>query len=325
MSNKNKYMFILGISLILLFAVSIGNFDLSKVATDSGFDTSYGGGGSSSSSSSSSSWGSSSSSGSNGDITVFFDKATNIAFGFFIVLFFAFLFVRIVGTKPKIIIAIIIVMTILLAIARLLLLSFVVGMVGFFVIGVPILMSRQTNSSVEKKLKKRQYLPKNEENLKILKEGYEIFTNVQYAWMNFDYDMLREETTDELYNMYHNQLQTLQLKGQINQMHNFELINYELLKIEEKNDLVTTVMELEVKFYDYIVDNSGKVLKGSISRKVHMLYDLTFVYNKKAITECPNCEAPLNNKESVCSHCNTVIPSIRSKMKLSTKKCLMQK
>lgn len=319
--NNNKYMFILGLSLIMLFVVSIGNFNLSKVATDSGFDTSYDSGGSSSSSS----WGSSSSSGSDGDITDFFGKLDNILFGIVIVFFLVILFVRVAGIKPKIIIAIIIIITILLAIARLLFLTLVVGMVGFFVIGIPILMCRQTNSAVEKRLKKRNYLPKTEDNLKILKEGYEVFTNVQYAWMKFDYDMLREETTDELYNMYYNQLQTLQLKGHINEMHNFELINYELVKIEEKNDIVTTVMELEVEFYDYIVDHSGKVIKGNSSRKVHMLYDLTFVHNKKAITKCPNCEAPLNSADTVCSHCKTKIPSIRGKMKLSTKKCIRQR
>ena len=79
----------------------------------------------------------------------------------FLVLLFSLYFNNIKTTLLKII-----VITILLAIARLLFLTLVVGMVGFFVIGIPILMCRQTNSTVEKRLKNRNYLPKTEENLK---------------------------------------------------------------------------------------------------------------------------------------------------------------
>ena len=323
MSSNNKGLFVIGMLLIVLMAFSyVGNFNLSKIATDSGFDTSYDSGGSDWGGNSD--WGSDSSGG-DGDITVFLDETNNIVFGSFIVFFLIILFVRVADTKPRIVIAIIIFATILLAIIRLLLLSIVFGIVGFFIIGIPVLMLRKSNSTIEKSLKKRNYLPKNEENLEILKEGYEIFTNVQYAWMNFDYDKLREVTTDELYNMYYNQLQTLHLKGQINKMHDFELINYELVKIEKNNGLVTTTMELEVSFYDYIVDNNGKIVHGNEGKKVHMLYDLTFVHNELAIKECPNCNAPITPETTTCSHCNTRISSVRNKMKLSTKKCLRQR
>ena len=36
----------------------------------------------------------------------------------------------------------------------------------------------------------------------IIDEAYKIFIDVQTAWMNFDYDKLRELVTDDLYNMY---------------------------------------------------------------------------------------------------------------------------
>ena len=140
--------------------------------------------------------------------------------------------------------------------------------------------------------------------------------------MNFDYDSLRKETTDNLYNTYYNQLQSLVLKGQKNVMSDFELVEYRLIKLSKKNSITTVKMELEVKFYDYIVDSSNKVVRGKKRKKVHMLYDLTYVYNEEAIEECPNCNAKISN---ICSYCKTTIPSIRGKMKLSTKKCIRQR
>ena len=108
-------------------------------------------------------------------------------------------------------------------------------------------------------------------------------------------------------------------------MSDFELVEYKLIKLSKKNSITTVKMELEVKFYDYIVDSSNKVVRGKKRKKVCMLYDLTYVYNEEAIEECPNCNAPLAPETTICNHCSTVIASTRSKMKLSTKKCIRQR
>lgn len=321
MSSNSKGLYFIGSLLVLFFLFShIGNFNLSKVATDSGFDTSYGGS-SSSSSSSSSSWDSDSSGGGDGDLFGWFE---NIAAGIF------FIIVPTIGLfqekklkdKLKWLLACIIIIA--LVVFRILVLLIAIGMGILMFSALPSLIK---DSFKKSKTKKRSvnYLPKSSANMEVLKEGYDIFVNVQNAWMDFNYDKLRESTTDNLYNMYYNQLQTLALKGQKNKMHDFELVNYELIRIKEKEDLITTTMELEVKFYDYIVDQNDKVIRGNKKRKVHMTYELVFVQNKKAIKECPNCNAPLSEGVSVCSYCNTTITSISGKMKLSTKKCIRQR
>ena len=146
------------------------------------------------------------------------------------------------------------------------------------------------------------------------------------AWMNFDYDELRELVTDELYNMYYNQLQTLSLKGQKNIMSDFELLGYEIVSCRtNKNGTKSISMNLNVKFYDYIVDQNGKKVRGFTSKKVNMTYSLTFVYNETAIEVCPSCNAPLSDGSTVCEYCHTHIHSTRSKMKLSNKRVLYQR
>ena len=330
MSSKSKYMFILGISLILLFAVSIGNFDLSKVATDSGFDTSYDGGGSSSSSSwdsdsssGGSSWDSDSSSGGDGDLFGWFE---NIFVGVLLILLPISGIFHEKEIKNKLILLLVAIVIVVLTVLRILLLIILIPLFALLFVSLLLLLKDSILKKGKKiKHKHTNYLPKSQANLDILERGYKIFVDVQNAWMNFDYDNLRKTTTDELYNTYYNQLQTLSVKGQKNIMSDFELVNYELVSLNKKEQLVIIKMLLEVKFYDYIVDSSDKVIRGKKRKKVHMLYDLTYVYNESAITECPNCNAPLASETAICSHCNTVIPSTRSKMKLSTKKCIRQR
>ena len=319
MSSNNKGLFVIGMLLIVLMAFSyVGNFNLSKIATDSGFDTSYDSGGSDWGGSSD--WGSDSSGG-DGDM---FGLGENIILGvFFIIVPVSILFnkKKEKTTKDKVLLILASIIIVVLTLCRLLVLLFTLSGLLFMAWA----MITLAIDSIFKKKKKNKGLPLTAENRKILDECYEIFINVQNAWMNFDYDSLRKETTDNLYNTYYNQLQSLVLKGQKNVMSDFELVEYRLIKLSKKNSITTVKMELEVKFYDYIVDSSNKVVRGKKRKKVHMLYDLTYVYNEEAIEECPNCNAKISKEENICSYCKTTIPSIRGKMKLSTKKCIRQR
>ena len=319
MSSNNKGLFVIGMLLIVLMAFSyVGNFNLSKIATDSGFDTSYDSGGSDWGGSSD--WGSDSSGG-DGDM---FGLGENIILGvFFIIIPVSILFnkKKEKTTKEKVLLILASIIIVVLTLCRLLVLLFTLSGLLFMAWA----MITLAIDSIFKKKKTNKGLPLTAENRKILDECYEIFINVQNAWMNFDYDSLRKETTDNLYNTYYNQLQSLVLKGQKNVMSDFELVEYKLIKLSKKNSITTVKMELEVKFYDYIVDSSNKVVRGKKRKKVHMLYDLTYVYNEEAIEECPNCNAKISKEDNICSYCKTTIPSIRGKMKLSTKKCIRQR
>ena len=317
--KRNIFMFTLGFLLLTFFMYCYKtDFNLYKIATDSGFDTSYDSGGSDWGGSSD--WGSDSSGG-DGDM---FGLGENIILGvFFIIIPVSILFnkKKEKTTKDKVLLILASIIIVVLTLCRLLVLLFTLSGLLFMAWA----MITLAIDSIFKKKKKNKGLPLTAENRKILDECYEIFINVQNAWMNFDYDSLRKETTDNLYNTYYNQLQSLVLKGQKNVMSDFELVEYKLIKLSKKNSITTVKMELEVKFYDYIVDSSNKVVRGKKRKKVRMLYDLTYVYNEEAIEECPNCNAKISKEDNICSYCKTTIPSIRGKMKLSTKKCIRQR
>lgn len=157
---------------------------------------------------------------------------------------------------------------------------------------------------------------------------FDTYKEIQNAWMNFDYDSLRKYTTDELYNMYTMQLDTLQVKGQKNIMKDFVLVDSYISNIYKENNIETVDIILTTNFYDYVVDSNNKVVRGSDKFKLEITYKLTFV---KTLTQkdnnfCPNCGAKLeNNASTVCPYCNSVIVSDNYNWVMSKKQSIHQR
>lgn len=157
------------------------------------------------------------------------------------------------------------------------------------------------------------------------KMAFDNFVEIQHAWMNFDYDKLRELCTDELYNSYVSQLETLKLKNGQNIMSDFTQKDIKIIDIDDVNgDIILTVF-LAVDFYDYVINaTSKKVTRGQSHRKISNNYILTYVvksdYEKEDNTKCPNCGAPIEHVTSgKCEYCNSTIVKKASKFVLSKK------
>ena len=157
--------------------------------------------------------------------------------------------------------------------------------------------------------------------------AFEIYKEIQIAWLKFDYDTIRKNVTDEMYNMYKAQLTTLKVKNQINFMQEICLINSNIVGMEIKEDIVSLIVTMQVECYDYIANMNGKVLRGTNQRKVVYNYAMTF--NKglgEKINKCPNCGAPLENVNSTtCPYCDSVIINDNYDWVLAKKQVLSQK
>ncbi len=143
----------------------------------------------------------------------------------------------------------------------------------------------------------------------VLDETYELYKNIQVAWMNFDFDTLRKSLSDELFNTYKMQLNALKVKKQKNVMSDFTRRQMAITEIEENEGLITLTVELLVAQKDYVVDESNHIVKGISSRKMLVHYELTFTMTKeKNKGKCPNCNAPLENQaSSVCPYCGSTV------------------
>ena len=158
---------------------------------------------------------------------------------------------------------------------------------------------------------------------------FNIYRDIQTAWMNFDTETIRKLTTDEIYNMYSSQLETLKLKGQKNIMTDITLDEVKIINIKKQNNIITTSVYLRVKCYDYVIkEATSEVVRGREKDKIVIEYVLSFVKsavnnNKEEI--CPNCGAKVEiNSSSTCPYCDSVLVKDASDYVMSKKTCVGQ-
>lgn len=158
---------------------------------------------------------------------------------------------------------------------------------------------------------------------------FRTYKDIQTAWMNFDTDTIRKLTTDEVYNMYSSQLETLKLKKQKNIMKDIELINVKITDIRKENDTIKINAYLNVRCYDYVIkESTNEVVRGTNSAKINIKYMLTFVKssnNNKLVEKCPNCGAPVDIVSSAkCPYCDSTLVKTSSDYVMSKKVSLGQ-
>lgn len=153
---------------------------------------------------------------------------------------------------------------------------------------------------------------------------YELFKQIQEAWTNFDDINLRNLLTDEVYNMYLDQLNLLKENNKQNIIKISKLVNFEITGMESNNTDISITANYKVLCLDYIIDTKNNaVLNGNETKELTSFYQLTF--SRSIITDnnnfCPNCGAPVSDKASrKCNYCNSIIVSNNHDWVLSQKK-----
>ena len=142
-------------------------------------------------------------------------------------------------------------------------------------------------------------------------EIFKKYVDIQNAWTNFDYDKLKNNLTDELYNSYVMQLDTLKLKNQKNIMKDIKCVDNKIIDIKEENDLLNVKVYLRIRMYDYVINKEGSVVRGTDKQRLDIEYEITFVKTSKdntKETKCPNCGAKIEaTARGKCEYCGTVI------------------
>lgn len=165
-------------------------------------------------------------------------------------------------------------------------------------------------------------------SIKELKDiTYKIFLDVQDAWMNFDYDKIRNLCTDELYNAYKTQLQTLKLKNGKNIMSDFSLKDIKITEISDTNGIIKVEVYMDIEMSDYVINTkTNEVTRGSKDVTMKNHYLMTFVKTDKETSGkviCPNCGAKVDlNTSAKCEYCGSTIVKDAKEFVLSKKKVI---
>lgn len=215
----------------------------------------------------------------------------------------------------------------------------IVGLIiWFIIIAIIVYYSKRkgtTTHSISTKLKSNQdainklkeLFPDFDEK-QFLQNGYNIFLDVENAWMNFELEKVHNEITDEMYNMYESQISSMEIKGEQNIMSDFVLKDSAISAFRKENDNIEVTAKYIIEFYDYIIEKeSGKVLRGNKNRKLRMHYDFTFIVSDSGekVENCPNCGAPVDvNSSGTCEYCGAKLVGKNTKWVMSKKVCTYQ-
>lgn len=275
--------------LFLTLIVGANTIKITKVDADSGFDSSYDSGGSSWSGSSDS-WDSSSSWDSSDSSSGSGEPASFTSFMIVVVIFIVVFVIANEISKRK----------------------------------------TEANQTIKSKDMDLDLISKIDPNLNLYEfknEAFNIYKDVQEAWMNLDDGKIRTLTTDELYNMYSMQLDTLRVKNEKNIMKEINLVTASLTNLKIENNIETATVIMTVNCYDYIVDSQNKVVRGNDKNKIEITYELTYIKSVgEKVNKCPNCGAEINDDNSTtCEYCRAIITRNTSKWVLSKKQSLNQR
>ncbi len=144
--------------------------------------------------------------------------------------------------------------------------------------------------------------------LKFQQKTFEIYKQVQTSLNDFNIQNLRNYATDELYNLYKKQLEVLKRKHIKKITKDFKLIYFNIVGMEIKKETVSLTVFMKIECFDYKINKTGKIIRGSKRKKVVHNYRMTFMKGIGKQNKCPNCGATLKNTNSTtCEYCNSVI------------------
>ena len=189
-----------------------------------------------------------------------------------------------------------------------------------------IVINKNNEDEIENKIKK---LIPNFSKQEFLKQGFNIYYDIQMAWMDFKLEDIKDKVTDEIYTMYESQLATLEVKGEQNIMKDIQLKQSCLKDVTNQNGTITIKTNYVIEMYDYIADvNTKKLIRGEDKKKIRILYEMSFrkaLSEDEKVTHCPNCGAKVEmNSTGTCEYCGSKLVSENTKWVLTEKKVIEQ-
>ena len=114
------------------------------------------------------------------------------------------------------------------------------------------------------------------------KDIFNIYKDIQIAWMNFEIDKVKDNLSEKIYKDYVDGLDKLKNENRKNIMDNIEFKSNKLIAIELLDIIETIECNLNITCNDYIINDKEEVVKGKKDKKNDYTYDLVFERNIKS-------------------------------------------
>ncbi len=108
-------------------------------------------------------------------------------------------------------------------------------------------------------------------------QAFNLLKDLKTAKMNLDVDKIRAITTDNIFELYNTQIETLKTKQQKNISEQIEYIKSYITNTTNNNEVIN--LRVVIKCFDYIVDKKNIVIKGKYNRKTLQTYEIEIINN----------------------------------------------
>lgn len=140
------------------------------------------------------------------------------------------------------------------------------------------------------------------------KLAFDIYVKIQKASMNFDYKELKKYTTEDFYLQYERELIETELIKNKNVMSDFELHDIKITGIIERENILEVTVFIKCSMFDYVIDASKEIIKGTDQNKIIATDCLTFVRTLEPNIKCPRCGNNVDTSISdECSYCHDIV------------------
>ena len=144
----------------------------------------------------------------------------------------------------------------------------------------------------------------------LTKYTYDLFVKVHNAYSNFNYDVLKDNTSIELYTQYLVELESMEKANEKNIKENIEFIDGGVIVIHKLVLVEEVQVKLRVNIKDYTINNNtSRVVQGNKKNIEDITYIITLERSSgKVFDKCPECGKDVEDKSSQrCPHCDTIL------------------
>lgn len=140
---------------------------------------------------------------------------------------------------------------------------------------------------------------------KFINARYNDFLEIKRAYITNDRFKLKRKLTDQLYNMYIQQIDMNHARGEVHTIRDTRYRGAVIKNIEQINTMMILTMELKVCYFEYLEKNNV-LLSGNKNKKVICYYELKFITDlQNFVSKCPKCGATSHDTfKRVCEYCN---------------------